>query len=137
MPRRAGTADLPLHGGRVPPWLADRMTRLGAVIAQAIVHHYGRQELLRRLASPCIFGRLEHPGEVRVGAARRDEARSRMRVWRRARPRDSNLDARPRISADNAGEPVEVPALQLASSPDRIHGAADRAADPSVTISVG
>jgi hypothetical protein len=55
MTRRAGTADLPLHGGRVPPWLADRMTRLGAVIAQAIVHHYGRQELLRRLASPFWF----------------------------------------------------------------------------------
>ena len=55
MPRRAGTADLPLHGGRVPPWLADRMTRLGAVIAQAIVHHYGRQELLRRLANPFWF----------------------------------------------------------------------------------
>jgi hypothetical protein len=55
MARRAGTADLPLHGGRVPPWLADRMTKLGAVIAQAIVHHYGRQELLRRLASPFWF----------------------------------------------------------------------------------
>ena len=36
MLRRAGTADLPLHGGRIPPWLADRMTRLGAVVAQAI-----------------------------------------------------------------------------------------------------
>jgi hypothetical protein len=55
MAHRAGTADLPLHGGRVPPWLADRMTRLGGVIAQAIVHHYGRQELLRRLASPFWF----------------------------------------------------------------------------------
>src|SRR6185503_14439788 len=55
MAQRSGSADLPLHGGRVPPWLADRMTRLGAVIAQAIVHHYGRQELLRRLASPFWF----------------------------------------------------------------------------------
>jgi hypothetical protein len=35
MPRRAGTADLPLHGGHVPKWPADRMTRLGAVITQA------------------------------------------------------------------------------------------------------
>ena len=55
MARRAGSADLPLHGGRVPPWLADRMTRLGAVISQAIVHHYGRDELLRRLAHPFWF----------------------------------------------------------------------------------
>ena len=38
MAHRAGTADLPLHGGRVPAWLAERMARLGAVIAEAIVH---------------------------------------------------------------------------------------------------
>jgi uncharacterized protein len=55
MARRAGSADLPLHGGRVPRWLADRMTRLGAVMSEAIVHHYGRDELLRRLAHPFWF----------------------------------------------------------------------------------
>jgi hypothetical protein len=55
MARRAGTADLPLHGGQVPRWLADRMTRLGAVMSEAIVHHYGRDELLRRLAHPFWF----------------------------------------------------------------------------------
>jgi hypothetical protein len=55
MAARAGSADLPLHGGRVPPWLAQRMTRLGAVIAEAIVHHYGRDEFLRRLAHPFWF----------------------------------------------------------------------------------
>src|SRR5580704_2639907 len=55
MVRKSGSADLPLHGGRVPPWLADRMTRLGAVISEAIVHHYGRDELLRRLAHPFWF----------------------------------------------------------------------------------
>jgi hypothetical protein len=52
---RTGSADLPLHGGQVPRWLADRMTRLGAVISQAIVHHYGRDALLRRLAHPFWF----------------------------------------------------------------------------------
>jgi hypothetical protein len=55
MARRAGSADLPLHGGRVPKWLADRMTRLGAVICQAVVQEYGRDELLRRLAHPFWF----------------------------------------------------------------------------------
>jgi hypothetical protein len=55
MTRRAGSADLPLHGGHVPKWLADRMARLGAVISQAVVHHYGRDELLRRLAHPFWF----------------------------------------------------------------------------------
>src|SRR5688572_14854119 len=55
MARRSGSADLPLHGGRVPAWLGDRMTRLGAVMSEAIVHHYGRDELLRRLAHPFWF----------------------------------------------------------------------------------
>ena len=58
MARKAGSADLPLHGGHVPKWLADRMTRLGAVISEAIVHHYGRDELLRRLAHPFWFQSL-------------------------------------------------------------------------------
>ena len=55
MAQRVGSADLPLHGGQVPRWLADRMTRLGAVMSEAIVHHYGRDELLRRLAHPFWF----------------------------------------------------------------------------------
>jgi hypothetical protein len=55
MARRAGSADLPLHGGRVPKWLAERMTRLGAVISEAIVIEYGRDELLARLAHPFWF----------------------------------------------------------------------------------
>ena len=55
MAKRAGSADLPLHSGHVPKWLADRMTRLGAVITEAIVHHYGRDEFLRRLSHPFWF----------------------------------------------------------------------------------
>ncbi|WP_129136258.1 DUF763 domain-containing protein [Luteimonas sp. YGD11-2] len=55
MSRRTGSADLPLHGGRVPAWLGQRMTRLGAVLCEAIVIEYGRDELLRRLAHPFWF----------------------------------------------------------------------------------
>jgi hypothetical protein len=55
MARRSGSANLPLHGGQVPKWLADRMARLGTVISETIVHHYGRDELLRRLAHPFWF----------------------------------------------------------------------------------
>ncbi|MBB2816959.1 DUF763 domain-containing protein [Rhizobium phaseoli] len=55
MSQRAGSADLPLHGGRVPHWLGERMTRLGTLITEAIVHHYGRDEFLRRLAHPFWF----------------------------------------------------------------------------------
>jgi hypothetical protein len=52
---RTGIADLPLHGGRVPPWLAQRMARLGRVIVEAMVHEYGRDEVLRRLSDPFWF----------------------------------------------------------------------------------
>jgi uncharacterized protein len=53
--KRSGTADLPLHGGRVPPWLANRMTALGAAIAENIVATYGPAELLTRLSDPFWF----------------------------------------------------------------------------------
>ena len=55
MHQRSGSADLPLHGGRVPAWLSTRMAALGRVIVQTIVHEYGRDELLRRLAHPFWF----------------------------------------------------------------------------------
>jgi len=55
MANRTGSADLPLHSGYVPPWLVTRMASLGRVIVEAIVHHYGRDELLRRLAHPFWF----------------------------------------------------------------------------------
>lgn len=55
MARRTGKAELPLHGGRVPPWLATRMASLGAIITQAVVHHYGRDEFLQRLSHPFWF----------------------------------------------------------------------------------
>src|ERR1700749_678091 len=55
MARRAGSADLPLHNGHVPKWLGDRMTRLGAVITEAIILESGRDQLLRRLAHPFWF----------------------------------------------------------------------------------
>src|ERR1044072_2897328 len=55
---RTGSALLPLHGGLVPPWLAGRMARLGRVMVEAVVHHYGRDELLRRLSHPFWFQSL-------------------------------------------------------------------------------
>src|SRR5215471_1008941 len=55
MVKRTGSADLPLHGGRVPAWLGVRMATLGAIMAEAIVHHYGRDAFLERLAHPFWF----------------------------------------------------------------------------------
>jgi hypothetical protein len=53
--KRSGTADLPLHGGLVPGWLADRMTRLGTAIVESVVQHYGVSAVLSRLANPFWF----------------------------------------------------------------------------------
>lgn len=52
---RTSYADLPLHYGRVPPWLAERMTKLGGAITEAIVLEYGKAEVLRRLSDPLWF----------------------------------------------------------------------------------
>ena len=55
MSQRTGTANLPLHGGRVPEWLRQRMARLGRVIVEAIALRYGRDAVLERLAHPFWF----------------------------------------------------------------------------------
>ena len=56
--KRSGVADLPLHGGRVPPWLATRMVTLGTAIAESVLYHYGRPALLSRLSDPFWFQAL-------------------------------------------------------------------------------
>ena len=56
--KRSGFADLPLHGGHVPAWLAERMTKLGTAITESILYHYGPSELLSRLSDPFWFQAL-------------------------------------------------------------------------------
>jgi hypothetical protein len=56
--KRSGFADLPLHGGHVPGWLAERMTKLGTAISENIRHHYGTSALLSRLSDPFWFQAL-------------------------------------------------------------------------------
>ena len=56
--KRSGVADLPLHGGRVPQWLAERMTRLGTAITENIVRDYGSSAFLSRLSDPFWFQAL-------------------------------------------------------------------------------
>jgi uncharacterized protein len=56
--KRSGIADLPLHGGRVPPWLAERMTLLGTAVSESVLYHYGAPELLSRLSDPFWFQAL-------------------------------------------------------------------------------
>jgi len=56
--KRSGTADLPLHGGRVPAWLAERMTLLGTAIVETVVHDYGTSAFLSRISDPFWFQAL-------------------------------------------------------------------------------
>ncbi|MDF2438610.1 MAG: hypothetical protein K0Q95_2986 [Bacteroidota bacterium] len=52
------TADLPLHYGAVPPWLANRMSLLGGAIIESIVMEYGKSAVLSRLSDPFWFQSL-------------------------------------------------------------------------------
>ena len=56
--KRSGIADLPLHGGRVPQWLAERMSLLGTAIAETIIQDYGTAAFLSRLSDPFWFQAL-------------------------------------------------------------------------------
>ena len=56
--KRSGVADLPLHNGYVPQWLAERMARLGLAVTEALLCDYGKAEVLRRLADPFWFQSL-------------------------------------------------------------------------------
>ena len=52
---KTGHADLPLHYGRVPPWLANRMKLLGGAITESILIEYGKKEFLKRISDPFWF----------------------------------------------------------------------------------
>jgi len=56
--KRSGSADLPLHYGYVPIWLAERMAKLGLAVVENIVMDYGRDEVLTRLSDPFWFQSL-------------------------------------------------------------------------------
>jgi hypothetical protein len=56
--KRSGTADLPLHGGHVPKWLAQRMTELGTAVVEMVLQEYGPGEFLTRLSDPFWFQAL-------------------------------------------------------------------------------
>lgn len=58
MIKRTGHADLPLHTGIVPKWLADRMMLLGTEIVEALLINYGKKEFLRRISDPLWFQSL-------------------------------------------------------------------------------
>src|ERR1051326_1959178 len=56
--RRSGSADLPLHYGKVPLWLAERMAKLGGAITEALIIEFGKKEVIKRLSDPAWFQSL-------------------------------------------------------------------------------
>ena len=56
--KKSGYADLPLHTGTVPKWLAERMSQLGGAVTEAILIEYGKQEFIRRMSDPAWFQSL-------------------------------------------------------------------------------
>jgi hypothetical protein len=56
--KRSGSADLPLHYGFVPKWLAERMATLGLAITESIIAEYGKHEMLGKLSNPFWFQSL-------------------------------------------------------------------------------
>ncbi|MEP6931447.1 MAG: DUF763 domain-containing protein, partial [Flavobacterium sp.] len=53
--KRSGTADLPLHYGHVPLWLADRMSKLGFAIVETIAMEFSTSEVISKLSNPFWF----------------------------------------------------------------------------------
>ncbi|MDD5928894.1 MAG: DUF763 domain-containing protein [Spirochaetales bacterium] len=53
--RNSGHADLPLHTGVVPRWLADRMMVLGTLITESLIDNFGVDEVLTRISDPLWF----------------------------------------------------------------------------------
>lgn len=52
---RTGFANLPLHGGKAPRYLFERMVPLSREIVVYLVSEFGREEVLRRLSDPYWF----------------------------------------------------------------------------------
>ena len=72
---RTGTADLPLHGGRAPAWLFQRMSALAREIVVFMASELGTAEILRRLSDPhwfqafaCVLGFDWHSSGVTTTA---------------------------------------------------------------------
>jgi hypothetical protein len=55
---RTGSCDLPLHHGKAPKWLFERMVTLSRAIFEVIERDFGRDEFLKRLSDPFWFQSL-------------------------------------------------------------------------------
>jgi hypothetical protein len=52
---RTGTVSLPLHCGKAPRWLFERMVKLAGGISEILIYEYGTNEFLKRISDPYWF----------------------------------------------------------------------------------
>ena len=51
----SGMMGMPLHFGKVPRWLTERMGKMGSAIIESVARNYGKSEVLTRLSNPNWF----------------------------------------------------------------------------------
>src|SRR3989344_3719276 len=55
---RRGIATFTLDTGQCPPWLFERMVRLGRAMTEVLIDEYGPDEYIKRIADPVWFQSL-------------------------------------------------------------------------------
>ena len=55
MHSRRGVVNLPLHGGKAPKWLFNRMVKLTAGVVDVMFYEYDSNEFLKRISDPHWF----------------------------------------------------------------------------------
>ena len=51
----SGVMGMPLHFGKMPRWLTERMGNMGLAIVESVVQNYGKSEMLTRMSDPNWF----------------------------------------------------------------------------------
>ena len=51
----SGIMGMPLHFGKMPRWLTERMGNMGLAIVESVVQNYGKSEMLTRMSDPNWF----------------------------------------------------------------------------------
>jgi hypothetical protein len=52
---RTGVVNLPLHSGKAPRWLFERMVKLAGKTTDILVYEFGKKEFLNRISNPFWF----------------------------------------------------------------------------------
>ena len=51
----SGAIGMPLHFGKIPNWLSERMGKMGSAIVESVAQNYGKSEVLTRFSNPNWF----------------------------------------------------------------------------------